>query len=237
MFSLNPFVLGLGLALCEASAKGFRMKKLVVRKMELGPIGTNAYLLWEEGDSEAVLVDAPPDCAHEVEPTLEKHGLSLQEIWLTHGHWDHMAGASDLVRDGVGVLGHEADRTLFEQPAVMSAFAMPGMDFKPVEITRWIEEGDELDLWGRSVSIFHCPGHCPGNVIFWVKEEEICFVGDVIFSGSVGRADLPGGDFSVLERSIREKVYALPAETVLMPGHGPDTTVKIERESNPFVRP
>ena len=72
------------------------MKKLVVRKMELGPIGTNAYLLWEEGDSEAVLVDAPPDCAHEVEPTLEKHGLSLQEIWLTHGHWDHMAGASGL---------------------------------------------------------------------------------------------------------------------------------------------
>ena len=237
MSPLNPFVLGLGLALRDASAKGFRMKKLVVRKMELGPIGTNAYLLWEEGDGEAVLIDAPPDCADEIEPTLEKHGLSLKEIWLTHGHWDHMAGASDLVRDGVVVLGHKADRTLFEQPAVMSAFAMPGMDFKPVGITRWIEEGDELDLWGRSVSIFHCPGHCPGNVIFWVKTEGICFVGDVIFSGSVGRADLPGGDFSVLERSIREKVFALPAETVLMPGHGPDTTVEIERESNPFVRP
>ena len=122
---LNSFVLGLGLALCAASAKGFRMKKLVVRKMELGPIGTNAYLLWEEGDGEAVLIDAPPDCADEIEPMLEKHGLSLQEIWLTHGHWDHMAGASELIREGVGVLGHKADRMLFEQPAVMSAFAMP----------------------------------------------------------------------------------------------------------------
>jgi hydroxyacylglutathione hydrolase len=234
---VEAFVLGLGLALWVASAKGFLMKKLVVRKMELGPIGTNAYLLWEEGGSEAVLVDAPPDCSCEIEPLLEQNELSLQEIWLTHGHWDHMAGASALARGGVGVLGHKADKMLFEQPSVMSTFAMPGMDFSPIEITRWIEEGEELDLWGRSVSVFHCPGHCPGNVILWVKDEGICFVGDVIFAGSIGRADLPGGDFSVLESSIRKKVYELPAETVLMPGHGPDTTVKRERESNPFVRP
>ena len=213
------------------------MKKLVVRKMELGPIGTNAYLLWEEGGSEAILVDAPPGCARELEPILEDNELSLTEIWLTHGHWDHMAGAAELADEGVVVLGHEADRTLFEQPSVMSAFAIPGMEFLPVEITRWIAQGDELDLWGRPVSVFHCPGHCPGNVIFQVESEGICLVGDVIFAGSVGRADLPGGDFSVLERSIREKVYVLPPETILMPGHGPDTTVAVEREGNPFVRP
>jgi glyoxylase-like metal-dependent hydrolase (beta-lactamase superfamily II) len=213
------------------------MSKLVVRKMELGPIGTNAFLLWEDGGNQAVLVDAPPGCAEEVVPLLERSGLTLGAIWLTHGHWDHMAGASELTGDGIEVLGHLEDKMLFEKPEVMSAFAMPGTDFKPVRITRWIEEGDELDLWGRKVSVFHCPGHCPGNVVFWVEEEGICLVGDVIFSGSIGRSDLPGGDFSVLERSIREKIYLLPPETNLLPGHGPDTSVKIERESNPFVRP
>lgn len=209
----------------------------MVRKMELGPIGTNAFLLWEDGGNQAVLVDAPPGCAEEIVPLLELSGLTLGAIWLTHGHWDHMAGASELTGDGIEVLGHLEDKMLFEKPEVMSAFAMPGMDFKPVRITRWIEEGDELDLWGRKVSVFHCPGHCPGNVVFWVEEEGICLVGDVIFSGSIGRSDLPGGDFSVLERSIREKIYLLPPETNLLPGHGPDTSVKIERESNPFVRP
>jgi hydroxyacylglutathione hydrolase len=213
------------------------MSKLVVRKMELGPIGTNAYLLWEDGGNQAVLIDAPPDCAAEIEPFLAENGLTLRSIWLTHGHWDHMAGASDLAGEVVDVLGHADDKMLFEQPAVMSAFAMPGMEFSPVEITRWIEEGESLDLWGRKVSIFHCPGHCPGNVVFWIPDEGICFVGDVIFSGSIGRADLPGGDFALLERSIREKVYVLPGPTKLLPGHGPDTSVEIERGSNPFVRP
>jgi glyoxylase-like metal-dependent hydrolase (beta-lactamase superfamily II) len=213
------------------------MSKLVVRKMELGPIGTNAYLLWEDGGNQAVLIDAPPDCAAEIEPVLEENGLTLRAIWLTHGHWDHMAGASELAGEEVDVLGHSDDKMLFEQPAVMSAFAMPGMEFSPVGITRWIEEGESLDLWGRKVSIFHCPGHCPGNVVFWVPDEGICFVGDVIFSGSIGRSDLPGGDFALLERSIREKVYVLPGATKLLPGHGPDTSVEIERGSNPFVRP
>lgn len=213
------------------------MSKLVVQKMELGPIGTNAYLLWEEDGNQAVLIDAPPDSAAAIEPVLSQNGLSLTGIWLTHGHWDHMAGASDLAGEGVEVLGHSDDKMLFEQPAVMSTFAMPGMEFSPIGITRWIEEGESLDLWGRKVSILHCPGHCPGNVVFWIPEEEICFVGDVIFSGSIGRADLPGGDFAMLERSIREKIYGLPNHTKLLPGHGPDTSVEIEKESNPFVRP
>ena len=213
------------------------MSKLVVQKMELGPIGTNAYLLWEEDGNQAVLIDAPPDSAAAIEPVLSQNGLSLTGIWLTHGHWDHMAGASALAGEGVEVLGHSDDKMLFEQPAVMSTFAMPGMEFSPIGITRWIEEGENLDLWGRKVSIFHCPGHCPGNVVFWIPDEEVCFVGDVIFSGSIGRADLPGGDFAMLERSIREKIYGLPNHTKLLPGHGPNTSVEIEKEGNPFVRP
>lgn len=213
------------------------MSSLRIEKLELGPIGTNAYLVWKCGGGDAVLIDAPPNCSETIKPLLEKESLVLREIWLTHGHWDHMTGAADLVGDDTVVIGHRDDKTLFEQPAVMSAFAMPGMDFKPVTITKWVEAGDSLDLFGKKVVVNHCPGHCPGNVIFWIKEEAICFVGDVIFAGSIGRADLPGGNFEALEKSIQTCIYTLPEETKLLSGHGPDTTVGDERRDNPFVRP
>lgn len=214
-----------------------KMNKLVVKKMELGPIGTNAFLNWEEGGEEAILIDAPPDCAKEVQQVLHEQNLTLKEIWLTHGHWDHMAGAHELVDENIEVLGHMDDRMMFEDPAVMTQFSIPGLELKPVQITRWISDGDELSFLGRSVKVLHCPGHCPGNVAFWVGAENLCFVGDVIFSGSIGRTDLPGGDFSALERSIREKIYPLPDGTALAVGHGPDTSVRQEKLTNPFVRP
>jgi glyoxylase-like metal-dependent hydrolase (beta-lactamase superfamily II) len=213
------------------------MSSLRIEKLELGPIGTNAYLVWKCGGGDAVLIDAPPNCSETIKPLLEKESLVLREIWLTHGHWDHMAGAADLVGDDTVVIGHRDDKTLFEQPAVMSAFAMPGIDFEPVTITKWVEAGDRLALFGKEVVVKHCPGHCPGNVIFWIKEEAICFVGDVIFAGSIGRADLPGGDFAILEKSIQTHIYTLPEETEILPGHGPNTTVGDERRDNPFVRP
>ena len=209
------------------------MSKLLVRKMELGPIGTNAYLLWEDGGSEALLIDAPPHCAAEIEPFLEENGLTLNAIWLTHGHWDHMAGASELAGEGIEVLGHRDDKMLFEQPGVMSAFAMPGMEFSPIEITRWIEEGERLDLWGREVTVFHCPGHCPGNV-FWLPGEELCFVGTSFFPGA-----LAGRIFRVeiLPRSNGRLGKKSTLSTALLPGHGPDTSVETERKTNPFVQP
>ena len=225
------------LGINERFSLSVQMNSLQIKKMELGPIGTNAYLLWEDGGKEAILIDAPPDCKDEVLPLLEKESLFLSEIWLTHGHWDHMAGAAALVNNTTSVIGHNADKMLFEEPAVMSTFAMPGMEFLPVNITKWVDEGDILDLFGRKVSVHHCPGHCPGNIIFYIEEEKVCFVGDVIFAQSIGRADLPGGDFATLERSIQKKVYILPEDTEICPGHGPDTTVGEERRSNPFVRP
>ena len=213
------------------------MNSLRITKMELGPIGTNAYLIWEDGGKDAVLIDAPPDCRETVESVLIKESLELNELWLTHGHWDHMAGASELLNEDISVLGHRADQMLFEEPGVMSTFAMPGMHFESVSITKWVDEGDTLNLFGRKVDVFHCPGHCPGNVIFWVQAEKVCFVGDVIFEGSVGRADLPGGDFETLKHSIQTKVYNLPEDTEICPGHGENTTVGGERRNNPFVRP
>ena len=213
------------------------MKNLCVEKMELGPIATNAFLLWEDnGNGEAVLIDAPPFARETVQQVLDREKLKLTAIWLTHGHWDHMGGVAEFDLSSVQVIGHRDDQVMFEQPGIMSTFAIPGLELLPVEINQWVEEGDALELWGREVEIRHCPGHCPGNVVFWVKAEERCFVGDVIFAGSVGRSDLPGGNFETLEKSILRKIYTLPDSTVLHPGHGEDTRVEIEKNSNPFVK-
>ena len=212
------------------------MNSLRITKMELGPIGTNAYLMWEDGGKDAVLIDAPPDSRETVESHLAKESLELKELWLTHGHWDHMGGVADFDTGDLEIIGHKDDQVMFEQPGIMSTFAIPGLELLPVEINQWVEEGDQLNLWGREVEVRHCPGHCPGNVIFWIKTERSCFVGDVIFSGSVGRSDLPGGNFEFLEDSIRSKIYTLPDDTILHPGHGEDTTVVKEKNSNPFVK-
>ena len=139
------------------------------------------------------MIDAPPDSKSEVENSLKENDLILKEIWLTHGHWDHMAGASDLNSEEIAVIGHRDDKIMFEQPSIMSGFAVPGLEMKPIEITRWVEHGEKLSFMGLEVEVRHCPGHCPGNVVFWFPSEKCCFVGDVIFGESVGRYDLPGG--------------------------------------------
>lgn len=211
------------------------MSDLRFQKFELGPIGTNAFLVWEENGTDAVLIDAPPESKTTIAPILTSRGLKLSALWLTHGHWDHMAGAAELVEGEMTVLGHKDDLELFENPQCMSSFAMPGMDFQPIQVTQWVADGDKLDLFGREVDVLHVPGHCPGNVAFHVSSEGWCFVGDAIFAGSIGRTDLPGGDFATLEKSIKEKLYTLSPATSLHPGHGPETTVEHEMATNPFV--
>ena len=124
------------------------MSDLQFQKLELGPIGTNAFLVWEENGADAVLIDAPPEAKETIEPILNLRGLKLSALWLTHGHWDHMAGAAELTSGEMSVLGHKDDIELFENPQCMSSFAMPGMDFQPVQVTQWMEDVDKLYLFG-----------------------------------------------------------------------------------------
>jgi glyoxylase-like metal-dependent hydrolase (beta-lactamase superfamily II) len=207
-----------------------------IHVLPAGPIETNAYLLTEPARGEAVLVDAPGEVWAEVEPVLRNEKCQLVELWLTHGHWDHMQGAAEVVRaTGARVRAHADDRPLIETPEVMKRFMLPGQELEPVKVDAWVRPGETIAVMGTTAEVRHVPGHCPGNVLFYLQPAGLAFVGDALFAGSVGRTDLPGGDFVVLEQSIRSQIYTLPEATRIFPGHGPDTTVGEEKRNNPYV--
>ncbi len=201
-----------------------------------GPIQTIGYLLTESKLGAAVLVDAPGGIGEKIAPVLAKEGCTLKELWLTHGHWDHTQDAARVKRDlGVRVLAHQADQALIETPEVMEEFMGARMGLEGVKVDAWVGQGDRLAALGREFEVRHVPGHCPGNVLFYVAAARAAFVGDALFHRGVGRWDLPGGSLEILTRSIRGQIYTLPDETVVFPGHGPRTTVGEEKTGNPYV--
>jgi hydroxyacylglutathione hydrolase len=202
-----------------------------------GPIQTNAYLLTAPERGEAVLIDAPGDVWAEVEPILQAEKCRLTELWITHGHWDHMQGAAEIVRaTGARVRAHAADRAMIETPEIMERFMGGGIKLEAVKVDHWVTPGERFTALGLEVEVRHVPGHCPGNVLFYFPQAGMAFVGDALFNGSIGRTDLPGGSFEELERSIRGQIYTLPGTTAVYPGHGSETTVGAEKADNPHVR-
>ncbi len=221
-----------------------------IERRAIGPFGTNCYLLSEEGRADCAVVDVPPGAEKLLLPALKKRGLTLAAILLTHGHWDHNAGVAALLagtREAQPfppeVFAHADDRECHEHPEKFKAWyqeAIPDLtdaDFPPFRVSRWLADGETFPLLGGSWTAFHVPGHCPGSLVYFCAEANAAWTGDAIFAGSVGRTDLPGGSFSALEKAIREKIYTLPADAKLYPGHGPSTTVDKEKSFNPFVRP
>ena len=206
-----------------------------IHALPAGPLETNAYLLTDAARHEAVLVDAPHDVLPEVEALLEKTGCKLVALLITHGHWDHTGDAGRIQQTGVSLYAHEEDRAFIETPECMSIFTMPGLRLDPAKIDRVVKQGDTFELLGETVEVRHVPGHCPGNVLFYFRTSGAAFVGDAIFAGSVGRTDFPRGGFEMLAHSIRTQIYTLPDDTVLYPGHGPETNVAEEKANNPYV--
>ena len=161
-----------------------------------GLIQTNAYLLTDPARGEAVLVDAPGDVWAEVKPLLEADKCKLSALWITHGHWDHTQGAAEVVREtGARVVAHLDDKIMIETPEVMKRFMDMDLQLAPVMVDQWVEQGHRLEVLGHQVEVRHVPGHCPGNVLFYFEDTGVAFVGDALFKASVGRTDLPGGDF------------------------------------------
>lgn len=207
-----------------------------VRTFTAPGFGQNAYVVWRRDQNRAIVID-PGGEAAAMASFLDSEGLELEAILLTHAHVDHVEGVAELVaRTGAPVYLHPADRALYGRAAEQALFF--GMRIQPPPpADRELVHGETLELGGLRIEVRHSPGHASGHVIFHVPDAGVAFVGDVVFQGSIGRTDLPGGDFEELMRSIREQVLTLPDDTVLYPGHGPETTVAHERVSNPFLIP
>ena len=212
------------------------LKPVKIHALPSGPIQTIGYLLTDAKLGEAVLVDAPGDILARIQPLLEQEGCTLTELWLTHGHWDHMQDGA-MVKEETGALvrAHREDQGMIETPEAMEGFMGARLGLKGVKVDAWVGQGDRLKALGREFEVRHVPGHCPGNVLFYQAEARAALVGDALFNRGVGRWDFPGGSFDVLARSIREQIYTLPDATVVWPGHGPRTTVGDEKEHNPYV--
>ena len=209
---------------------------MIIESQELPPIGTNAFALIESSRKECVIVDAPAEAYDWALQVAQQHDCQIVALILTHGHWDHILDGHKFAAAGIPTYGHLADTEMFAAPSKMASYAIPGLELLPVSIEHWVKAGDTLDLLGDQLEIRHVPGHCPGNILVYVASVQAAIVGDVIFAGSVGRYDFPGGDFSVLEQSIKTQVYTLPDATIIYPGHGPNTSVAEEKNGNPFVR-
>jgi hydroxyacylglutathione hydrolase len=199
------------------------------------PFQQNCTLLWCEKTKKAAVIDPGGDLER-IRDAIAQSGVSVEKILLTHGHIDHAAGAAELREElGVKIEGpHEADDFLLQRLAEQGqAYGIPA---RPVTPDRWLNEGDTVTIGDLTLDVLHCPGHSPGSVVLVSKAERFAIVGDVIFQGSVGRVDLPGGDGKTLIRSIKDKLLPLGDDIAFICGHGPMSTLGQERQTNPFLQ-
>ena len=212
---------------------------MLIDSRELWLAGTNCYIVAPEHGGLAVVVDAPPD-PDGVAQLLKVHDLTPVALLLTHAHVDHLGGAGSLTRSyEVSAYLHPDDGWLAESPEAQlrALFGMvPPGDYAPPRRFVDLRDGDLLELAGMSLQVLHTPGHTPGHCCFLMSSEGILFSGDQLFAGSVGRTDLPGGDWDTLIASMEKQVLVLDDAIEVLPGHGPATTIGRERRANPFLQ-
>lgn len=200
------------------------------------PFAQNCSIVWCSETRKAAVID-PGGELDKLLKVVEQKGLVLEQIWLTHAHIDHAGGTAALAeRLNLPIIGpHEGDQFWIDRLADQSRmFNFP--ESKPFTPTRWLNDGDTVQIGNSTLQVRHCPGHTPGHVVFYSAEAQRAFVGDVLFAGSIGRTDFPGGDHDTLIDSIRQRLWPMGNDTVFIPGHGPESNFGEERRRNPYVR-
>ncbi|NMA97234.1 MULTISPECIES: MBL fold metallo-hydrolase [unclassified Aminobacter] len=200
------------------------------------PFQQNCTIMFDDETKRGVVVDPGGDVEHIV-AAIRENGITIEAIWITHGHLDHAGGAMELKEElGVDIIGpHEADKILLDNIELSAKnYGIGGM--RNCTPDRFLSEGEVVSFSGHEFEVLHCPGHAPGHVVFYNRAAKFAHVGDVLFQGSVGRTDLPGGDHEALIRSINEKLLPLGDEIGFICGHGPGSRFGDERRTNPFLR-
>ena len=204
----------------------------------VGPVATNCYFMINDDTGEAIVVD-PGAAAKSLSEKLREGSHTPVAVLLTHGHFDHAGGVEELLRqfsgEDIPVYAYRGERQVLEDPGLNLSGGMGG-HAETYHATDYLEDGDEFTAAGFDIRLLYTPGHTPGGCCFYLQNQGICFTGDTLFCGSVGRSDFPGGSASQLVSAIREKLLVLPDDTVCYPGHDSVTTIGDEKKYNPFIQ-
>ncbi len=200
----------------------------------VGPLQCNCSVIGDDQTKEAIVID-PGDDIEEVMAILQRHSLTVKQIVITHAHIDHIGGAAKLKRlTGAPVLLNQNDHTLLKMLGIQATW----IGMRPPEnvtIDGNLSAGDKIRTGSLTAEVMHTPGHTEGSICLYFTPEKKLIAGDTLFAGSIGRTDLPGGSYKKIMQSLHGPVLALPDETIVIPGHGPLTTIGEERETNPFL--